>query len=160
MKFAENIVSQDTLRKFIIRDLVVLLNNRIKTYLTKLGAKYYVKFDEDMDYTFITERGNWEFNNFSAGGRMRIMIATSFAFRDFMQIRNGMTSNILVLDEYFDSAISSNCIENIMQILNEYCKNMHQDIYIISHRPELNQDLFDRVITVEKNNNISTIKSN
>ena len=91
---------------------------------------------------------------------MRIMIATSFAFRDFMQIRNGMTSNILVLDEYFDSAISSNCIENIMQILNEYCKNMHQDIYIISHRPELNQDLFDRVITVEKNNNISTIKSN
>lgn len=35
---------------------------------------------------------------------------------------------------------------------------MHQDIYIISHRPELNQDLFDRVITVEKNNNISTIK--
>lgn len=114
LKFAENIVSQDTLRKFIIRDLVVLLNNRIKTYLTKLGAKYYVKFDEDMDYTFITERGNWEFNNFSAGGRMRIMIATSFAFRDFMQIRNGMTSNILVLDEYFDSAISSNCIENIM----------------------------------------------
>lgn len=158
LKFAENIVSQDTLRKFIIRDLVVLLNNRIKTYLTKLGAKYYVKFDEDMDYTFITERGSWEFNNFSAGGRMRIMIATSFAFRDFMQIRNGMTSNILVLDEYFDSAISSNCIENIMQILNEYCKNMHQDIYIISHRPELNQDLFDRVITVEKNNNISSIK--
>lgn len=157
LKFAESIVSQDTLRKLIIKDLVVLLNNKIKTYLTKLGAKYYVNFDEEMDHTFVTDKGNWEFNNFSAGGKMRIMIATSFAFRDFMQIRNGITSNILVLDEYFDSAISSNCIDNVMQILQEYSQRMHQNIFIISHRPEMNADVFDRTICVEKTNHISTI---
>ena len=69
LKFAESIVSQDTLRKFIIKDLVGLLNNKIKVYLTKLGAKYTVVFDSDMDYEFLTEGGTCEYDNFSAGER-------------------------------------------------------------------------------------------
>lgn len=157
LKFAESIVSQDTLRKFIIKDLVVLLNNKIKTYLTKLGAKYYVAFDEDMDYEFITPKGTFEWSNFSAGERMRIMIATSFAFRDFMSIRNGLNSNILFLDEYFDSAIDSLCVESIINILKEYAKDKKQDIFVISHRPEVSIEQFDRVILVEKTNNIAHI---
>ena len=47
LKFAESIVSQETIRKFIIKDLVVLLNNKVKTYLTKLGSNFYVEFDAE-----------------------------------------------------------------------------------------------------------------
>ena len=158
LKFAENIISQDTLRKFIIKDLVVLLNNKIKTYLTKLGAKYYVEFDEDMDYTFIAPTGTYEWSNFSAGERMRIMVATSFAFRDFMSIRNGLNSNVLILDEYFDSAIDPLCVESILGILKEYSTKQNQNIFVISHRSEVNPELFDRTILVEKTNNIATVK--
>jgi DNA repair exonuclease SbcCD ATPase subunit len=158
LKYAESIVSQDTLRKFIIKDLVVLLNNKIKTYLTRLGAQYYVEFDEDMDYEFITRSGSCEWSNFSAGERMRIMIATSFAFRDFMSIRNGLNANILVLDEYFDSAIDTLCVENIISILKEYSTTQHQNIFVISHRPEVNIDQFDRIIQVEKTNGIAHTK--
>ena len=136
---------------------MVLLNNRIKMYLTRLGASYCVKFDEDMDHQFVTDKGTWEFNNFSAGGRMRIMIATSFAFRDFMQLRNGITSNILVLDEYFDSAISSKCIDNVMEILRDYAAQAGQNVFVVSHRSEMNPDAFDRTILVEKTDNISRI---
>ena len=50
-------MSQDTLRKFIIKDLIHLLNNKIKIYLSKLGANYTCIFDEDMNYTFITDGG-------------------------------------------------------------------------------------------------------
>lgn len=157
LKFAESIVSQDTLRKFIIKDLIVLLNNKIKTYLTKLGAKYYVEFDEDMNYEFITSKGTFEWSNFSAGERMRIMIATSFAFRDFMSIRNGLNSNILFLDEYFDSAIDSLCVESIISILKDYAKDKNQDIFVISHRSEVSVEQFDRVILVEKTDNIAHI---
>lgn len=157
LKFAEGIVSQDTLRKFIIKDLIVLLNNKIKTYLTKLGAKYYVEFDENMDYEFITNAGTFEWSNFSAGERMRIMIATSFAFRDFMSIRNGLNANLLVLDEYFDSAIDSLCVENIIDILKDYSTKLHQNVFVISHRPETNVDKFDRTIVVEKTNGISHV---
>lgn len=158
LKFAEGIVSQDTVRKFIIRDLIVLLNNKIKTYLTKLGAKYYVEFDEDMDYEFITSSGTYEWSNFSAGERMRIMVATSFAFRDFMSIRNGLNSNLLVLDEYFDSAIDSLCVESIIEILKEYSRSQGQNVFVISHRPEVTAEQFDRLILVEKTDNIARLK--
>lgn len=123
LKAAETVVSQDTLRKFIISDLIGLLNNKIKTYLARLGSRYTVEFDSDMNYEFITSGGKCEFNNFSAGERMRIMIATSFAFRDFMSIRNGLTSNILVLDEYFDSAISSSCVRHMLDLLEDYAES-------------------------------------
>ena len=158
LKFAEGIVSQDTVRKFIIRDLIVLLNNKIKTYLTKLGAKYYVEFDEDMDYEFITSSGTYEWSNFSAGERMRIMVATSFAFRDFMSIRNGLNSNLLVLDEYFDSAIDSLCVESIIEILKEYSRSQGQNVFVISHRPEVTAEQFDQLILVEKTDNIARLK--
>ena len=159
LKYAENIVSQDTIRKFIIKDLVVLLNNKIKTYLTKLGAKYYVEFDEDMDYEFISPNGTYEWSNFSAGERMRIMIATSFAFRDFMSIRNGLNSNLLVLDEYFDSAIDSLCVESIISILREFSRSQDQNVFVISHRPEVTVEQFDRLILVEKTNDIAHVKA-
>ena len=87
---------------------------------------------------------------------MRIMIATSFAFRDFMSIRNGLTSNILVLDEYFDSAISSSCVRHVLDLLEDYAKD-GQNVFVISHRSEVDQDVFDRVVTVEKKNDISRI---
>lgn len=157
LKFAEGVVSQETLRKFIISDLIGLLNNKIKTYLTKLGAKYTVVFDADMNYDFVTEGGSYEFGNFSMGEAMRIMIATSFAFRDFMSIRNGLNANILILDEYFDSAISASCVESILGVLREYVKDYNQSIYCISHRKEVSADSFDSVIEVQKTNNISRI---
>lgn len=159
LKFAEGIVSQDTVRKLIIKDLIVLLNNKIKTYLTKLGAKYYVEFDEDMDYEFITSSGAYEWSNFSAGERMRIMVATSFAFRDFMSIRNGLNSNLLVLDEYFDSAIDSLCVESIISILREFSRSQDQNVFVISHRPEVTVEQFDRLILVEKTNDIAHVKA-
>ena len=158
LKFAEGIVSQDTIRKFIIKDLIVLLNNKIKTYLTKLGAKYYVEFDEDMDYDFITPGGVYQWSNFSAGERMRIMVATSFAFRDFMSIRNGLNSNLLVLDEYFDSAIDSLCVESIIGIIKDYSRDQGQNVFVISHRPEVSMEQFDRLVRVEKTDNIAHIK--
>lgn len=157
LKFAENIVSQDTLRKFIISDLVGLLNNKIKTYLTKFGARYHVIFDSDMNYEFITEGGKCEYDNFSSGERARIMIASCFAFRDFMYIRNNMSSNILFLDEFIDGAIDSMAIESILDVLKSFSENWQQNIYIVSHRKEVNNDVFNRIIQVQKTNNISKI---
>ena len=157
LKFAENIVSQDTLRKLIVKDLISLLNNKVKTYLTKLGAKYYVKFDEDMDYEFVTTNGTCEFGNFSAGEKMRTMIATSFAFRDFMYIRNNFSSNILILDEFIDGAIDSLAIDSVLEILKDFSKVWNQNIYVISHRKEISNDVFDNIIQVVKTHNISKI---
>ena len=157
LHFAESIVSQDTLRKFIISDLIGLLNNKIKTYLTKLGARYDVVFDSDMNYTFMTEGGTCEYDNFSSGERARLMIAACFAFRDFMHIRNNFSSNILILDEFIDGAIDSAAIESILEILKDFSQIWNQNIFVISHRKEVNNDVFDNIIQVVKENNISKV---
>lgn len=157
LKFAENIVSQDTLRKFIIGDLVWLLNNKLKMYLTKFGAKYDVQFDSDMNYKFLTSAGEYEYDSFSAGERARIMIASCFAFRDFMYIRNSFSCNILILDEFIDGAIDSIAIESVLNLLDEFTKLYKQNIYVISHRKEIDNDRFNNIIQVVKTNNISKI---
>ena len=157
LRFAEGIVSQETLRKFIIGDLVGLLNNKIKSYLTKFGAKYDVKFDADMNYEFITSAGTYEYDNFSAGERMRLMIASCFAFRDFMYIRNNLSCNILMLDEFIDGNVDSIAIESILAILKDFSKMWNQNVYIVSHRKEVNNDVFDNIIQVVKTNNISKV---
>lgn len=157
LKFAENIVSQDTLRKFIIADLIGLLNNKIKMYLTKFGAKFNVVFDSDMNYEFITDGGTCEYDNFSAGERARLMIAACFAFRDFMYIRNNMSSNILILDEFIDGAIDSLAIESILDILKGFSEIWKQNIFVISHRKEVDNNIFDNIIQIVKTNNIAKI---
>jgi len=159
LKFAEQIVSQDTLKKFIIKDLVGLLNSKIKFYLMKLGAKYTCVFDESMKFTFITpdNGGETEYATFSAGERMRLLIAASFAFRDFMSTRNNFTSNILILDEFIDSAIDTLAVNNVLQILQEFSRLNKQHVLIISHRKEIDNSIFDNIVMVEKTRNISTI---
>lgn len=157
LKFAENIVSQDTLRKFIIADLIGLLNNKIKMYLTKFGAKYNVIFDSNMNYEFIAEGQTYEYDNFSAGERARLMIAACFAFRDFMYIRNNLSSNILILDEFIDGAIDSLAIDSILDILNNFSKIWNQNIFVISHRKEIDNTIFNNIIQVVKTNNIAKI---
>ena len=158
IKYAENVVSQDTLRKFIISDLIGLLNSKIKTYLTKFGAKYQVIFDSDMNYTFVSDGVECEYDNFSSGEKARLMIASCFAFRDFMYIRNSFSSNILVLDEFIDSAIDGLAIESILEILKDFSVLWKQNIFCISHRTEMSNDVFDHVIQLVKTNNISKIE--
>lgn len=157
LKYAENIVSQDTLKKFIIKDLVQLLNTKIKYYLMRVGANYTCVFDENMDYEFITDGGTCEYDNFSSGERMRLMIAASFAFKEFMATRSNISSNILILDEFIDSNIDSRAIENILKILQEFTHIYNQSVYIISHRKEIDNSIFDNIIQVVKTDNISKI---
>jgi DNA repair exonuclease SbcCD ATPase subunit len=158
LKYAETIVSQDTLRKFIIGDLISLLNIQIRLYLSKMCAKFTCEFDNNMDYIFITENGETEYNNFSSGEKMKLAIATSFAFRDFMATRSNIISNILILDEYIDSNLDTPAINELIKILREFIVKYNQSIYIVSHRKEINNDIFNNIIVVEKKNGISRIK--
>jgi ABC-type multidrug transport system ATPase subunit len=87
------------------------------------------------------------------------MIASCFAFKDFMQTRNNFQSNILVLDEFIDSGIDSLAINGVIKILKEFVKRNKQNIYVISHRTgDLDNSVFDTIIQIEKKNNLSTVK--
>lgn len=157
LKYEEKLISPEMIRKLIIKDLISYLNDRIQLYIGRMGAKFTCVFDENLYYTFYTESGETSYDNFSAGEKMRLSIATSFAFRDFMSTRSNISANILILDEYLDSNLDSLSILNLMNILKEFSISKHYDVYIVSHRKEVSDTYFNNIITVEKTNGISKI---
>ena len=152
--------SENGVKRFIIKDIVKLLNSLIQKYLNEIGAEYLVYFDESFDFKFITMNGECEFSNFSTGERQRIQIATILAFRDL--ILNGkINSNIFVIDEFLDSGIDAIAIKNILSILSKKSVEANQNIFIISHRQETTESVvFNHIIEVIKENGISTLKIN
>lgn len=157
LKKAEEIVSQDSLKKFIIKDLIGLINARIKSYLMKMGASFTCIFDENLDYSFVTETGSCELQNFSCGEKKRLEIATCLSFRDFIAQRSNISSNLLVIDEYIDSGIDALAVDSILNILKQFTIKNNQNVFIISHRTEISNELFNRTIELHKQSGISTI---
>ncbi len=145
--------SENGIKKFIIKDIVKLLNSLIQKYLNEIGCEFIVYFDETFDFKFITTTGECEFSSFSAGEKQRIQIATLFAFRDL--ILNGkITSNIFIIDELLDANVDTACIENVMNILKRKATESNQNIFMISHRSELadNMSFWNNILKVTKEN--------
>ena len=121
--------------------------------MNEIGCEFLVYFDETFDFKFITSSGECEFSNFSAGEKQRIQIATLFAFRDL--ILNGKVStNIFIIDELLDANVDTACIENVMKILKHKAEESGQNIFMISHRSELADDMsfWNNIIKVTKEN--------
>ena len=152
--------SENGVKRFIIKDIIKLLNSLIQKYLNEIGCDFLVYFDEAMDFTFLTQSGECEFSNFSAGEKQRIQISTMLAFRDL--ILNGkLHSNIFSIDEMLDMNVDSICIENVMKILKRKSIESNQNIFIISHRQETTESVvFNHIIEVIKENGISTLRIN
>jgi len=157
LKKAEGIVSQDNIRKFIIKDFLGLINGMVKNYLSKMMARYDCIFDEDFDYSFKTDTGDCELGNFSCGETMKLSLAVNFAFRDFMAQRSAITSNVLFIDEYLDSGIDTPTLSSVMEIMKDYTRT-GQNVFVISHRPELSDEDFNHIIFIEKKDGVSHIR--
>tara|TARA_A100001011_G_C14312059_1_gene846057 strand:- start:1323 stop:3137 length:1815 start_codon:yes stop_codon:yes gene_type:complete len=157
LTFIENIVGEDNVRRLVVADLIKMLNKQIQTYLASMGADYTCMFDKDLNYTFITSNGETEYGSFSSGEKMRLSIAISFAFRDFIVNRSGINSNILILDEYIDGNLDDLAVTEIFKILREFNVLYNQNIYVISHREAVKVNTFDNVISVDKTNGVSVI---
>ena len=157
-KYIENLISPNSIKKLVVKDLVKTLNTRIQYYMSKIGSKFTCVFDDELNYVFYTDSGITEYNTFSTGEQMRLSIATSFAFRDFTIVRNNLSSNILILDEYIDSGLDSSSINRLMVMLKEMSITAQMNVFIISHRSEVGENNFNNIITVEKTNKIAKIK--
>jgi len=162
LEVLELITSETGIKKYIITDVIDVLNSRIKFYLSKLGANYMCTFNTNFDFTFITTQGECEYNNFSSGELSRIDIATLFAFKDLLSNQTLATTNIMFIDEYFDSTLDDYSIESLIKLLKTEIINTNKTVYIISHRKEILEEgyqgnSFDNTIMFQKSSGISTI---
>jgi DNA repair exonuclease SbcCD ATPase subunit len=145
------------IRKKIIEQNLVYLNNRLEYYLGKLGLPHEVKFKSDLNVE-ITELGrDLDFDNLSRGERNRLILGLSWSFRDVFESMNH-TINFMAVDELIDSGLDGNGVEAALEILKSMCRERNKSIFLISHREEL-MGRVNNILTVTKENGFTSYSS-
>ena len=90
--------------------------------------------------------------NFSEGEKMRIDLALLFTWRQIAKMKNSTNTNLLILDEIFDSSLDYNGTDEFLKILSTLS---NENVFIISHKSDLSVDKFDNLIRFEKVQNFS-----
>jgi DNA repair exonuclease SbcCD ATPase subunit len=143
------LTSKDSfIRRRIIDQNLMFLNHRLANYLERIGLPHDVKFKSDLSVE-ITEFGrDLDFDNLSRGERNRLILSLSWAFRDIYESLN-QPMNFLCIDELIDSGLDGVGVENALSILKKMSREQNKNIYLISHREEL-QGRVNNVLTVIK----------
>ncbi len=124
------------IRKKIIDQNLMYLNNRLTYYLDKLGLPHQVVFQNDLAVE-ITQLGqDLDFDNLSRGERNRLILGMSFAFRDVWESLY-QKINLLFIDELIDSGMDTAGVENSLSVLKKMGREGDKNVYLISHKDEL-----------------------
>jgi len=124
------------IRKKIIDQNLMYLNNRLTYYLSLLGLPHQVTFQNDLSVE-ITQLGqDLDFDNLSRGERNRLILGMSFAFRDVWESLY-QNINLLFIDELVDSGMDSSGVENAIAVLKKMTRERKKNIFLISHKDEL-----------------------
>ena len=153
----KHVLSEDGAKKYLIKDLVDILNQMIHKYLEEMGAEFTCVFNSNFEMQFLTHTGECEYSSFSAGERQRLNIATLLAFRDILMNGDMFESNIFVLDELLDANVDGFCIQAIINILNRQVEDKDTAIFLISHREAIRPEEFDNIIELHKTNSLTKI---
>jgi DNA repair exonuclease SbcCD ATPase subunit len=155
LDFLVHMTSEDGIRKHLLLDYVNILNNRIRKYLEEMGCEYTALFDGNLNCEFLTTTGPCEYDNFSAGEKVRIDSACMFAFRDILFGQGTLQSNIFVCDEILDASLDEYAIQSVVNILKDIAKT--QTVFVISHRECVSPEEFNNIIAVKKQHGYTTI---
>ena len=124
------------IRKKIIDQNLMYLNNRLTYYLDRLGLPHLVVFQNDLNVE-ITQLGqDLDFDNLSRGERNRLILGMSFAFRDVWESLY-QNINLLFIDELIDSGMDTAGVENALSVLKKMGREREKNVFLISHKDEL-----------------------
>jgi len=144
------------IRKTLLNKHIPYLNGRLYFYLNELDLPHIVEFGHDLSAKISKFGKKLEFGNLSNGQKSRVNLALSLSFRDILQKIYGKV-NICMLDEVLDYGLDSIGVELAAKLLKQKSNSENISLYIITHRNELDS-MFDNIITIEMENNFSTIK--
>lgn len=150
------ILKDGGIKSKIIKKYIPLINKQINLFLTNLN--FYVKFELDEEFNEIIKsrhRDEFSYSSFSEGERMKINLAILFTWRIISKLRNSVNTNLLIMDEVFDSSLDSDSTEDFMKIINNF--DTKTNIFIISHKTEQLNDKFDNIIKFKKVKNFSKV---
>ena len=129
------------------------MNKLVNSYLNQLEFQVKFELDEQFNETIKSRhRDEFSYANFSEGEKMRIDLALLFTWRQVAKMKNSTNTNLLILDEIFDSSLDVNGTDEFLKILNTLS---NENTFIISHKSDLNVDKFDHLVRFEKVQNFT-----
>lgn len=140
----------------IIKQYLPVMNQLVNQYLQVLD--FFVSFDLDEEFNETIRsrhRDDFSYDSFSEGEKQRIDLALLFTWRQIAKMKNSVATNLLILDETFDSSLDGDGVENLLKIL--YTLGENSNIFVISHKGEILDGRFKEKIEFKKEKNFSTM---
>jgi hypothetical protein len=155
-----SILLRDTgIKTQIIKEYLPAMNKLINMYLSAMD--FFVKFELDENFNEIIRsrfRDEFTYESFSEGEKMRIDLAILFTWRQIAKMKNSVNTNLLLLDEIFDSSLDVAGTDYFLSVMDKLGEN--NNIFVISHKGDVLLDKFQNNIRFEKTNDFSKIVEN
>ena len=146
---------QDTgIKTKIIKQYLPIMNQYINKYLADMDFFVNFTLDEEFNETIKSRyRDEFNYHSFSEGEKLRIDLAILFTWREIAKLKNSTNTNLLILDEIFDSSLDSSGTDEFMRILHTTMNK--ENVFVISHKGDTLLDKFPRVMKFEKYKNFT-----
>lgn len=134
----------------IIKQYLPVMNKYINNYLNSFD--FFANFNLDENFSEVIKsrhRDEFSYDSFSEGEKQRIDLAILFTWREIARMKNSVNSNLLILDEVFDSSLDAEGTENFMKVMNTL-EGKGFNTFVISHKTDLLSDKFENQIKFEK----------
>ena len=142
----------------IIKQYLPVMNNLVNQYLQTLDFFVHFNLDESFQETIRSRhRDEFTYDSFSEGEKQRIDLSLLFTWRQIAKMKNSVATNLLVLDETFDSSLDHDGVDNLMKIL--YSLGDDTNVFVISHKGEILDGKFNNKIEFVKEKNFSVMKT-
>jgi DNA repair exonuclease SbcCD ATPase subunit len=152
---AGSLLKDTGIKTKIVRQYIPVINKLVNKYLASLDFFVNFTLDESFKESIKSRyRDDFTYASFSEGEKQRIDMALMLTWRAVSKLKNSSNTNLLILDEIFDSSLDSNGTEELMKILNML---ENTNLFVISHKGDVLQDKFSHVIRFEKVNNFSRV---
>ena len=153
---ARNILKDEGIKSRIIKQYLPIMNKLINKYLTQMN--FFVSFNLDENFNEEIKsryRDDFTYDSFSEGEKMRIDLSLLFTWRTVAKLKNSVNTNLLILDEVFDSSLDGDGTDEFMKIVNE--QGTTTNVFVISHKGDTLYDKFRVHMKFEKRKNFSVI---
>ena len=155
-RIAATLLKDSGIKTLIIKQYLPIMNSLINKYLVNMDFFVNFNLDEGFNETIKSRhRDEFSYESFSEGEKMRIDLALLFTWRTVAKLKNSTNTNLLVLDEVFDSSLDDTGTQEFLKIL--YTLGKDQNVFVISHKGDVLQDKFNNIIKFEKIKGFSRI---
>jgi DNA repair exonuclease SbcCD ATPase subunit len=150
---ARNLLQDSGIKTKIVKQYLPIMNKLVNTYLSSMDFFVNFNIDENFQETIKSRfRDEFSYASFSEGEKMRIDLALLFTWRAVAKMKNSTNTNLLILDEIFDSSLDGTGTDDFLKILNTF---HDQNVFVISHKQDILFDKFRSVVQFKKEKNFS-----